>query len=82
MIATTRRADKVERLRQTGADHVIVTANEGLSERVLALTGIGHLERGSFAPVIDRVFTLDQIVQAHAWMDAHQANSKLVVTVP
>jgi NADPH:quinone reductase-like Zn-dependent oxidoreductase len=39
------------------------------------------LERGVFAPVIDRVFTLDQIVQAHAYMDANQANGKLVVTV-
>jgi len=157
VIATTRQADKAERLRQTGADHVIVTANEGLSERVLDLTGgkgadvvvdsisgpivaelaecaafrgkiflygrldetptpyplitcmkkalsisgytlweivldpllrrraedwiVGHLERGSFAPVIDRVFTLDEIVQAHACMDANQANGKLVVTV-
>ena len=43
---------------------------------------IERLEAGAFAPVIDRVFTLDQIVQAHACMDANQANGKLVVTVP
>jgi NADPH:quinone reductase-like Zn-dependent oxidoreductase len=42
---------------------------------------IDHLERGIFAPVIDRVFTLDQIVEAHAYMDANQANGKLVVAV-
>ncbi len=37
--------------------------------------------RGVFAPVIDRVFPFEQIVQAHAWMDANQANGKIVVTV-
>jgi NADPH:quinone reductase-like Zn-dependent oxidoreductase len=42
---------------------------------------VGHLERGTFAPVIDRTFPLDQIVQAHAYMDANQANGKIVVTV-
>ena len=157
VIATTRRADKAERLRHTGADHVIVTAEQPLADRVLALTG-GHgaevivdaisgpqvealaacaaprgriflygrlderptpyplipcmkkalsitgytlweivldparraraerwildrLERGVFAPVIDRVFPLEQVAQAHACMDANLANGKLVVTV-
>ncbi len=157
VIATTRRADKAERLRRTGADHVVVTSQEPLVERVLALTegrgadvivdsiaGPGvvdlaecaaprgriflygrlderpipyplipcmkkalsitgytlweivldparraraerwileRLEAGTFAPVIDRVFRLDEIVQAHAWMDANAANGKIVVTV-
>lgn len=157
VIATTRRADKAERLRRTGADHVVVTTEEPLVARVLALTAgrgadvivdsvagpgvvdlaecaalrgriflygrlderpvpyplipcmkkalsiIGYtlweivldparraraerwildrLEAGAFAPVIDRVFTLDEIVQAHAWMDANAANGKIVVTV-
>lgn len=157
VIATTRQAAKAARLRETGADHVIVTANEKLVDRVMAFTEdkganvivdsisgplvnelaecaamrgqiflygrldetptpfplitcmkkalsisgytlweivldpllrraaedwiVGHLERGTFAPVIDRVFTLDQIVAAHACMDANQANGKLVVTV-
>lgn len=43
---------------------------------------VGHLERGTFAPVIDRTFGLQQIVEAHALMDANRANGKLVVTVP
>ena len=157
VIATTRSADKAERLRRTGADHVVVTGEEALAARVLALTGgrgadvivdsisgpivtelaecaafrgriflygrlderptpyplipcmkkalsitgytlweivldpqrraraerwiIDRLEQGVFAPVIDRVFTLDQIVEAHACMDANRANGKLVVTV-
>jgi NADPH:quinone reductase-like Zn-dependent oxidoreductase len=157
VIATTRQAEKADRLRRTGADHVIVSGCEALVPRVieitagrgadvivdaisgplvnelaecaafrgriflygrldetptpyplitcmkkaLAITGytlweivldpalrrraqawiVESLERGVFAPVIDRVFTLDQIVQAHAYMDANQANGKLVVTV-
>lgn len=40
-----------------------------------------RLESGVFAPVIDRVFTLDEIVQAHTYMDANRANGKLVVKV-
>lgn len=40
-----------------------------------------HLEAGVFAPVIDRVFKLDDIVEAHHWMDANQANGKIVVQV-
>jgi NADPH:quinone reductase-like Zn-dependent oxidoreductase len=157
VIATTRQAGKAARLRETGADHVIVTGREALAARVreitagrgadvvvdavsgplvnelaecaalrghiflygrldatptpyplvtcmkkaLSITGytlweivldparrrraqqwiVERLERGDFAPVIDRVFRLEQIVQAHAWMDANQANGKIVVTV-
>ena len=40
-----------------------------------------QLEAGGVEPVIDRVFTLEQIVQAHAWMDANAANGKIVVRV-
>ena len=43
---------------------------------------IGKLEQGIIAPVIDRVFRLDQIVEAHAYMDSNAANGKLVATVP
>jgi NADPH:quinone reductase-like Zn-dependent oxidoreductase len=158
VIATTRQADKAARLRQTGADHVIVTTRDALVPAVMQITGgtgahvivdaisgpvvaelaecaahkgriflygrldetptpyplvtcmkkalsitgytlweivldaqlrreaerwiVRHLERGTFAPVIDRTFTLEQIVQAHAYMDANQANGKIVVTVP
>jgi NADPH:quinone reductase-like Zn-dependent oxidoreductase len=164
VIATTRSAGKAARLRQTGADHVIVTApgdaatpGGTLAAQVMALTAgrgadvivdsisgplveelaeaaaprgriflygrlderptpyplvtcmkkalsvtgytlweivldplrrqraqdwiVSHLERGSFAPVIDRTFTLEQIVEAHAFMDANLANGKIVVTV-
>jgi len=157
VIATTRQPDKAARLRETGADHVIVTGRQALVQTVLDVTGgkganvivdsisgpvvaelaecaaykaqiflygrlderptpyplvtcmkkalsitgytlweivldpalrrdaerwiVGQLERGTFAPVIDRTFILDQIAQAHAYMDANQANGKIVVTV-
>lgn len=157
VLATTRNADKGARLRETGADHVIVTGRQPLARTVLELTGgrgadvtldaisgpmlaeladcaaphgriflygrlddsptayplvtcmkkalsvtgytlweivldarrreraqgwiVDRLERGVFAPVIDRVFRLDEIVAAHAWMDANRANGKIVVTV-
>lgn len=42
---------------------------------------VERLEQGVFAPVIDRVFTLEQIVEAHAAMDGNLANGKLVVAV-
>ena len=38
VIATTRQKEKVPRLVETGADHVVVTSSEALVERVLALT--------------------------------------------
>jgi NADPH:quinone reductase-like Zn-dependent oxidoreductase len=158
VIATTRQADKAARLRETGADHVIVTTRDALVPAVMYITGgkganvivdsisgpvvaelaecaahkgriflygrldetptpyplvtcmkkalsitgytlweivldaqlrrdaerwiVNHLERGTFAPVIDRTFRLDQIVQGHAYMDANLANGKIVVTVP
>nr|WP_026073122.1 zinc-dependent alcohol dehydrogenase family protein [Nodosilinea nodulosa] len=40
------------------------------------------LAAGRLAPVIDRVFTLDQIVAAHRYMESNQQNGKIVVTVP
>jgi NADPH2:quinone reductase len=39
VIATTRNPRKREALRKAGADHVIVTSEEGLAERVHAITG-------------------------------------------
>lgn len=157
VLATTRQPDKAERLRETGADHVIVTSRQPLAATVLSLTE-GHgadvildaisgpivaelaacaaqrgriylygrlderpteyplvtcmkkalsitgytlweivtdaaararaerwilerLEARAFAPVIDRVFDFDDIVAAHATMDANAANGKLVVRV-
>ena len=157
VIATTRQADKAARLRETGADHVIVSGRQSIAAEVLRITEgkganvivdsisgpivtelaecaaqkgkiflygrldetptpfplvtcmkkalsitgytlweivldpalrreaerwiVSHLERGTFAPVIDRTFKLDEIVDAHAYMDANQANGKIVVTV-
>jgi NADPH:quinone reductase-like Zn-dependent oxidoreductase len=40
-----------------------------------------HLESGSFKPRIDRTFPLEQIVEAHRYMESNQQIGKIVVTV-
>jgi NADPH:quinone reductase-like Zn-dependent oxidoreductase len=39
-----------------------------------------NLVSGALRPVIDRVFTLDEIVEAHRYMESNQQNGKIVVT--
>ncbi|MFQ5990114.1 MAG: zinc-dependent alcohol dehydrogenase family protein [Candidatus Methylomirabilales bacterium] len=39
------------------------------------------LETGRLKPVIDRTFRLDNIVEAHRYMESNQQNGKIVVTV-
>ena len=156
-IATTRKSDKKQFLLDAGADHVIVTDEEPLSERVLEVTsgkgvrlifdpvggpmlnrlaeaatpgGIifeygalapeptpfplftclskglsirGYtlfeivrdheklargklyiyegLQSNKLKPLIDRTFPLDNIVQAHRYMESNQQKGKIVVTV-
>jgi NADPH:quinone reductase len=156
-IATTRKTDKKAFLLGAGADHVIVTDEENLVERVLSLTsgkgvrvvfdpiagplleqlaevtesrGIifeygalspeptpfplfpalakgltvrGYLlfeisknpesltrgkdyiyqglESRSLRPIIDRIFPLEDIVEAHRYMESNQQRGKIVVTV-
>jgi NADPH:quinone reductase-like Zn-dependent oxidoreductase len=40
-----------------------------------------HIETGDFKPRIDRVFPLDQIVEAHRYMESNEQIGKIVVTV-
>ncbi|WP_424637840.1 zinc-dependent alcohol dehydrogenase family protein [Embleya sp. AB8] len=155
-IATTRTRAKAERLREAGAAEVIVTDEEDVAERVLALTGgrgaefvfdaiagpgvlelsralapegtlfiygllsgqdtpypamttmlarnmrgftvfetttnperlrraeafiSSGLRSGAFAPLVDRVFDLDEIVEAHRYLEAGTQIGKIVVTV-
>ena len=40
-----------------------------------------HLQSGVFNPRIDKVFTLDQIVEAHQYMESNVQIGKIVVTV-
>ena len=40
------------------------------------------LESGKLVPILDRTFTLDQIVEAHRYMESNQQNGKITVTVP
>lgn len=39
------------------------------------------LESGKLVPILDRIFTLDQIVEAHRYMESNQQNGKIIVTV-
>lgn len=39
------------------------------------------LKSGKLKPVIDKVFTIDEIVKAHEYMESNQQNGKIVVTV-
>jgi len=39
------------------------------------------LKDGRFKPVIDRTFPLDQIVEAHRYLESNQQVGKVVVTV-
>lgn len=39
------------------------------------------LQSGKLKPVIDRTFSLDQIVEAHRYMESNQQNGKIIVTV-
>jgi len=39
------------------------------------------LESGFLKPIIDRTFPLEQIVDAHRYMESNQQKGKIVVTV-
>jgi NADPH:quinone reductase-like Zn-dependent oxidoreductase len=39
------------------------------------------LESGKLVPILDRIFPLAQIVEAHQYMESNQQNGKIVVTV-
>jgi len=156
-IATTRGADKKQALLDAGADHVIVTNDEDLAEKVMSITSekganiifdpVGGpmlemlasaaalgatifeygalapeatpfplflslakgltvrgytlfeitkdaertargkqyvyegLQSGALKPIIDRTFTLDDIADAHRYMESNQQKGKIVVTV-
>lgn len=40
------------------------------------------LESGKLVPILDRIFGLEQIVEAHRYMESNQQNGKIIVTVP
>ena len=39
------------------------------------------LESGRLKPIIDRTFPLEEIVEAHRYMESNQQKGKIVVTV-
>lgn len=59
--------------------HEITTDTERL-RRAVAFVNAG-LKSGSFAPVIDRTFALEDIAEAHRYMESNAQIGKIVVTV-
>jgi NADPH2:quinone reductase len=41
----------------------------------------GHLARGTLRPAIDRVFTLDEVVEAHRYIESGHQTGKIVIDV-
>ena len=61
---------------------VFLSAYGGGSEDVTAeqlQAYVDDVAAGSITVTLDRTFTLDQIVEAHCYMEADQATGKLVV---
>lgn len=61
--------------------HVLVTGDDACLRRAEAFVRAG-LRSGSFTPVVDRVFELDDIVEAHRYLESNTQVGKIVVTVP
>jgi NADPH:quinone reductase-like Zn-dependent oxidoreductase len=58
-----------------------ITRNPERLRRATAFVTSG-LRSGAFKPAVDRLFTLDTIVQAHAHLESNAHFGKVVVTVP
>ncbi|MDX6259194.1 MAG: hypothetical protein QOH84_882 [Kribbellaceae bacterium] len=58
-----------------------ITRNRERLRRATAFVTSG-LQSGAFRPTVDRLFTLDEIIQAHEHLESNTHFGKLVVTVP
>jgi NADPH:quinone reductase-like Zn-dependent oxidoreductase len=45
------------------------------------LTLVGMIEAGEYRPVIDRTYPLEDVVEAHRYLDTHQKIGNVVLTV-
>ncbi|MDJ1130690.1 zinc-dependent alcohol dehydrogenase family protein [Streptomyces iconiensis] len=61
--------------------HVLVTGDDACLRRAEAFINAG-LRSGSFTPVVDRVFELADIVEAHRYLESNTQVGKIVATVP
>lgn len=48
-------------------------------EDILALASM--LERGEYRPVIDRTYALEDVAEAHRYVETHQKTGNVVLTV-
>ena len=56
------------------------TLNPVMVRRIAAFLGAG-LRTGALRPTIDRVFTFDEVVAAHEYLEKGQYLGKIVVTL-
>jgi NADPH:quinone reductase-like Zn-dependent oxidoreductase len=61
--------------------HSYVTADDEALKRSEVFMNTGLLS-GAFAPIIDRTFEFDEIVEAHRYLESNAQVGKIVVTVP
>jgi NADPH:quinone reductase-like Zn-dependent oxidoreductase len=57
-----------------------VTGNPGVLQSAIEFVNAG-LASAKLTPIISKVFTLDQVVEAHRFMEANQHTGKIVMTV-
>ncbi|HCF27374.1 MAG TPA: NADPH:quinone reductase, partial [Cyanobacteria bacterium UBA11049] len=58
-----------------------ITNNPALLEKAKQYI-YGGLDSGKLLPLLDRTFRLEEIVEAHRYMESNQQSGKIVVTVP
>ena len=74
--------DALDRTCRAAKGHNIwVTSGDPARQKAAVDFVINSLEKGTLKPVIDRVFPLDQIVEAHRYLEASEQIGKIVVTI-
>lgn len=58
-----------------------ITSDRALLEKAKQYIYNG-LDSGKLVPILDRIFPLKEIVEAHQYMESNQQNGKIIVTVP
>ncbi|HEY9779022.1 MAG TPA: zinc-dependent alcohol dehydrogenase family protein [Leptolyngbyaceae cyanobacterium] len=58
-----------------------ITSDRALLEKAKQYIYDG-LDSGKLVPILDRIFPLEEIVEAHQYMESNQQNGKIIVTVP